>query len=261
MSFASIIISYLMIAGGISGAFLGLMSAHLGGAAAQVAFYGAFGAGAFIGGFLAARASRGSTIIEPALGALLLVATLCGLIVATPIGMLLWKIDTHDATKVAAIAGGAAFVGALIGAFISEKALGAATRSSIPWILYVAFAVIGGCFLAFCVTTALGSRIAQTVGEAVSDTQTGTLLGGIGVGCLLAGLAAGASARTRVLVASFIGAAIGVFGFFMLSRFLEGGEPKADELAGAGIIACGGAVITLIGASIGWVAVGRRRAG
>jgi hypothetical protein len=260
-SFASIVISYLMTAGGISGALLGLMYLHLGGEAAQPAFFAAFGVGALVGAFFAARASRGSTIIEPAIAALLVVATVCGLIVTTPIGAVLWNIARDEAARVAGIAGGAAFVGALVGAWLSEKVFGAATRSSIPWILYVALAAIGGCFLAFFVATALGARQARTVGEAVSDGQTATLLGGVGVGCLLAGLAAGASARTRVLAASFLGAAIGVFGFFLLARFLLGGQPKSDELVGAGVIAAGGAIVALAGAALGWSLVGRRNAG
>ena len=79
-SIASVFLSYLMIAGGISAALLGLTYVELEPKMAEIAFFAAFGAGAFLGGFFAARASRGSTVAEPAVGAVLLVGTICALL-------------------------------------------------------------------------------------------------------------------------------------------------------------------------------------
>src|SRR5262249_9221656 len=147
-SFASVLISWFMIAGGISGAFLGAAFLHVASDQSELLFYGVFAVGAFVGAFFAARASAGSTIVEPVLGPVLPIATLCGLMLATPVGQLIWHLGADQATKPAAISAGAALAGALVGAYVSEKAFGESTRSSLRWILYVAFAVIGGCFLA-----------------------------------------------------------------------------------------------------------------
>jgi hypothetical protein len=259
-SFASILISTFMITGGIAGAFLGATYLHIEGDAAAYAFYGVFGIGALVGAFFAARASAGSTILEPALGAVLSIGALGALILATPIGQLVWHLAPGAAARPAAIAGGAALAGALVGAYVSEKAFGASTRSAIPWILYVAFAATGGCFLATYGAMALAARQPATVGEAVNDSQALLLFAGIGGGCLLAGLASGASARTRILFASFVGSLVGVFGFFVLFQYLSKGAPDRDVLLGAAVIGVGGGIIALLGSSLGWAAVGKRNA-
>jgi hypothetical protein len=266
-SIASVFLSYLMVAGGISAALLALTYLELPPERAEIAFVAAFGAGAFIGGFFAARASHGSTVAEPVIGALLLVGTLVALLVATPIGKLMWRLAQDQLTRTAAIVGGASLAGALLGAWISEKLLGESTRSSIPWVLYVAVAVIGGCFMAFLAAAAVrfGALEPKTLGDAVDAerAQQITVFAGIGVGCLLAGLASGASARTRVLLASFLGAAGGVLGFFALASALQGtgGRLEGDALAGAAVIACGGGLVALLATALGWAAVGRSRAG
>ena len=257
-SFASVLISTFMIAGGISGAFLGAAFLHVEGETASYVFYAVFGVGSFLGAFFAARASAGSTILEPALGAILTIGILCGLMLVTPVGQLVWHLAGTDLAKPAGIAGGAAFVGALIGAFVSEKAFGESTRSGFPWILYVAFAAMGGCFLALYVTMAFATRQPSTVGEAAQNSQALLLIVGIGAGCLLAGLASGASARSRILAAAFLGGLIGVFGFFLIFQYLVTGAPKTEELVGAAIVAAGGGIVALLGTSLGWATFGRK---
>lgn len=259
-SFASVLISWLMIAGGISGAFLGAAFLHVTAESSELLFYGVFGVGAFVGAFFAARASAGSTIVEPVLGAILTIATLCGLMLATPVGQLIWHFGAEQAAKPAAISGGATLVGALVGAYVSEKAFGESTRSSLPWILYVAFAVIGGCFLATYVMIAFAAQQPSTVGEASQRSQALVLVVGIGAGCLIAGLAAGASARTRILIASLLGGLAGVFGFFYLFQVLTVGSPKTEEIIGAAVVALAGGVVSLIGAAAGWAVAGKKAA-
>lgn len=263
-SLASVFLSYLMIAGGISAGLLGLTYLKLDPSQSEIAFYAAFGVGAFFGGWFAARASSGSTVAEPAIGALLFVGTICALMIATPIGKLLWRVAQDQLTKTAAICGGASLIGGLIGAWISERALGESTRHGFPWILYVAIAAIGGCFLSFLAALAVrfGAVDATTIGGMAENDRAmqATVLIGIGVGCLIAGLASGASARTRILVAAFLGAAGGVFGFFALASAMQGSQLDRDALAGAGVIAVGGGLVALLAAALGWAAVGRSRA-
>jgi hypothetical protein len=89
------------------------------------------------------------------------------------------------------------------------------------------------------------------------DLGTAILIG-IGAGCLLAGLAIGASARTRPLIASLLGGGIGVAGFFALVT--RASPPDKDATAGLAVLAAGGALVTLIGTGLGWAMFGRRGA-
>jgi hypothetical protein len=263
-SIASVFLSYLMIAGGIAAGLLALTQLGVEASSPQLLLAGAFGAGALVGGFFAARASRGSTVAEPAIGAVLVVATLCGVLLATPIGRMFWRLAQEELTRTALILGGAALAGALVGAFVSEKAFGSSTRWSLPWVLYVALAVAGGCFLAALAAGAV--RFAtfepETVGgqfESDKAMQV-TVMAGIAGGCFLAGLCAGASSRTRILIASFLGAGLGVFGFFLLVGRFSRAELDQEALIAAAVVAAGGGVITLLSTALGWAAVGKRRA-
>jgi len=257
-SFSSILNSYFMVAGGVVLALLAVLLLKLEGNTPLVA---AVGAGAFVGGFFAARASRGSTIIEPAIGAALLVATTAALIAATPVGPYIWHVGKDDVMKVAGIVGGVALMGALVGSFISEKALGAATPHAFPWILYVALAVVGGAFVAWQVGFALPFQTVVGGIGSDADTASNVMLIGIGVGAFLSGIGAGASARTRILAAAFLGGAIGVAAFFVLFKQLTGEGWSSNLLGGIALIAGGGAVVTTLGAALGWGAVGRKYAG
>jgi hypothetical protein len=85
------------------------------------------------------------------------------------------------------------------------------------------------------------------------------MLFGIGAGCLLAGLAVGASAWTRPLIAAFLGSGAGLAGFFTLIARTH--PVDKDTMIGFAMFAVGGAIVTLVGAGLGWAALGRRHAG
>src|SRR5688572_1774081 len=127
-SFASVIISYFLVAGGM---VLGLIGFALLEQKSEAMVYAAFGAGAFVGGFVAGRASRGSTIVEPALGSILLIGTVVAMGAATPVGKVVWSVASQQIGKTAGIIGGVSVVGALAGAFLSEKLMGESTTSGI----------------------------------------------------------------------------------------------------------------------------------
>jgi hypothetical protein len=251
-SFASVVLSYFLVGGGMFTATLVGSQLQLG---SELAGYALLAAGAFVGGFVAARASRGQTILEPAIGAVAVVASIVGLAAATPIGKLIWVVAQDQTMKFVGAVGLAGIVGALLGAWLSERLLGDATRSSIPWLIYTAMAAFGACLLA----TLLASIIVLgTHGAAATADQLGqVMLIGIAGGCLIAGLAVGASARVRPLIAALLGGGLGVTGFFALvARTSQ--DDRSDVVAGIAVLASGGAVVTLIGALIGWLAVGRR---
>jgi hypothetical protein len=259
-SLSSVLLSFLMICGGVSAALLGLTYLELDPSQAEMAVYAAFAAGGFVGGFFAARASRGSTVLEPAIAAVLVVGALLGMLLATEIGRTLWTMAQQEITRHALFAGGAALVGSLLGAWISERLLGASTRSSIPWVLYVAFAVIGGCCVAYVAATALRHSAVGSLRElAESDRAMHiTRFVGIGAGCVIAGLASGASARTRVSIAAFLGAAAGVVGFSVLEASYRGTRLTQDASVALAIIGAGGGVLALLASAVGWAAVGKR---
>lgn len=251
-SFASVILSYFLVGGGMFTATLVGTQLRLG---SQLAAYALFAAGALVGGFVAARASRGQTILEPAIGAVAVVATIVGLAAATPFGKLIWVMAQDQTMTFVGSFGLAGVVGALVGAFVSEKLLGEATQSSIPWILYAALSTFGGCLLAtlFASLVFLGDNAATRSGLDL----TAAILIGIGGGCLLAGLAVGASSRVRPLLAALFGGGLGVAGFFTLVTRASPPD-RSDATAGIALLAAGGAIVTLIGTLLGWVTVGRR---
>src|SRR5258707_10913449 len=114
-SFASVILSYFLVAGGL---FSGMLANGYIKSTSEIVGYLFIALGSFAGGFVAARASRGSTIIEPAIGAVLVIATIVGLFAGTGVGKLLWASDSSSAAKAVALLGGSAAVGALGGAFV-----------------------------------------------------------------------------------------------------------------------------------------------
>lgn len=252
-SFSSLILSYFLVGGGMFAATLLLGQLHL---TDTLAEYGVLAGGAVVGGFVAARASRGETIFEPVLGAILVIGTIVGLAATTPIGKLIWAVAQDQTMKFVGTVGAAGIVGALVGAVIGEKLFGEATRSSIPWLVYAALSVFGASLLA-----TLFASIAVLRGgndSASSDALTKGILIGIGGGCLLAGLAIGASARVRPLLASLVGGGIGVAGYFAL--IARASPPDHDTLTGWAILAAGGALVTMIGTGMGWMTVGRHGA-
>lgn len=251
-SFASVILSYFLVGGGMFSATLVGYELQV---SSELAMYGALAIGAFVGGFVAARASPGETILEPAIGAVAVIATIVGLAAATSMGQQLWA-SAHDETlKFVGAVGLSSVVGAVLGAFLAERFLGEATRSSLPWLVYTALSVFGASLLA----TLLGSIfLMQKHGAEASDTESGlVMVVGIGVGCLVAGFAVGASARVRPLLAAFFGGGIGLAGYVTLILKLAAAV-KDDAIAGVAVMAVAGALVTLLGTALGWAMVGRR---
>jgi hypothetical protein len=252
-SVASVILSYFLVAGGtflttIVAARLGIQNEYLG--------YLIMGVGGLFGGLLAGRASAGSTIVEPAIGSVLMVGSLfvLGLALAgkEDRSLLLLPSSIKGLSLTAAASAG----GGIAGAFVAEK-LGPASTSSAAWILYVMFAGFGA------------GVIGTIFGASLGKGEPGPLLGVVALCSLLVGLASGASARSRPLLATLFGGAIGVGAFFFLTVIvlvsLFSPEASASSIpseayAGFAIVAVGAGIVTMIGAAIGWAAVGKKAA-
>jgi hypothetical protein len=246
-SFASVILSYFLVGGGMFTATLVAGQLHLD---SEYLWYAVLAAGAFVGGFIAARASRGSTIVEPAIGAVAVVGTIVALAAKTPLGQTLWAFAQDQTMRFVGSVGVSGIAGALIGATISEKLFGESTRSSIPWLLYSALSTFGACLL-----VTLFAALVLLSGEADKLDPGVVILIGLAAGCLIAGLAIGASSRVRPLIAALLGGGLGVAGFYAL---IAGATPSERDQAGIAILAVGGGIITLIGTAVGWAVVGRR---
>jgi hypothetical protein len=252
-SFASVVLSYFLVAGGM---FTGMLALGYLKIQSEGAAYLFLGLGAFVGGYIAARASRGSTILEPAIGGLAVVGTLVALTAATSVGKMIWAVNHGEAVKAIALTAGSAGFGAIAGAWIAEKFFGEPAVSSLPWFAYTAFATFGSCLIVTLVAT-----VAVVTGDgsaAELDSLVRMMLMGLGAGCLVGGIAVGASARTRPLLAALVGGALGVAGFTLLVTRSSPGSK--EETTGIIVLAVGGGVVTLIGALIGWAAVGKRAA-
>lgn len=254
-SFASVILSYFLVAGGT---FFTLLLAGRLGVHAEYAGYAIMAAGAFLGGVIAARASHGSTIVEPAIGAIAMVLSLVGLGFAVSNSEARDVILLPQSMKAIGLTAGASAFGGIAGAAVSEKLFGEATTSSLPWVLYVSLA-------------SFGAGVMGTIfGSVIGKGEAGPLFGMLAACCALVGISTGAAARTRTLGASFLGGVLGVGGFFLLAILLfvsllssarEGGaaEVPSEVYAGVAVVAVGAGILTLIGSLIGWAAVGSKQ--
>jgi hypothetical protein len=250
-SLASVILSYFLVAGGMFTAMLAL--GYMKNTNEGVGYL-VLAAGAFVGGFVAARASRGRTIVEPAIGGLAVVATIVGLIAGSSAGHYVWAVSHDEVVKAVALFGASGGLGALAGAAGSEKLFGEPSESTAPWLLYTAFATFGSCLMVTLIAAALAMGGATESAGGLAKM----LLVGLALGCFVGGGAVGASARSRPLVASLVGGGAGVAGFCLL---VTRTAPKDnDAAAGIAVLAVGGAVVTMLGALVGWAAVGKRQA-
>ncbi len=254
-SFASVLFSYFLIMGGTWLTALIAMRAGIGGGS-EVVGYILMAVGGFLGGLIAGRASRGSTIIEPAIGAVLLILSFVALgAIASSDAKVILVGSTMKALALTALASGAGGVG---GAFVAEKVFGDSEGGSGSWILYIAVGAMGATIVGFLFGGVLGKGSA------------GAIFGFFALAMALLGGAAGASAPRRPLGAAFLGGFLGVAFLFILGAVVfasamnkagaEAGKIPSEVYIGLIIIALVAGIATLIGAAIGWAAVGKKNA-
>jgi hypothetical protein len=245
-------LSYFLIAGGtfFAGLFAGRIGIH-----SEYLGYIILALGGFLGGILAARASKGSTVIEPAIGAVLLLGSFVAIGVVTS-GSEAGSLLLPATMKAIALTAGASAGGGIVGALVTEKLFGDADASGFGWILIVALATFGA------------GVMGSTFGGVIGGNSAGPLFGLLATCCLVVGIATGASATARPLGAAFLGGIVGLGGFFFLAVYVivsifggsGSGEAKipSEAYAGIAIVAGGGGLVTMIGALIGWSAAGKK---
>jgi len=252
-SFASVVLSYFLIAGGtfFAALFAGRLGIH-----SEYLGYIILALGGFLGGIVAARASKGSTVVEPAIGAVVLLASfvVLGLIAS---GGEARSLLIPSTMKAIGLTAGASAGGGIVGALVTEKLFGDKDASGFGWIVIVALATFGAGVIGTMFAGALGGGSA------------GPMFGLLALCCLFVGIATGASASSRPLGAAFLGGIVGLGGFFFLAVYVllsvfkgeAGGDSgiPSEAYAGIAIIAGGAGLVTLIGALIGWGAVGSKQ--
>jgi len=254
-SFASVVLSYFLTAGGLFAGSILITKLHT---TSEVVGLLCMAIGSFIGGFFAARASRGSTIIEPAIGAVLVVATIVLAAVGGESAHTMMQLGSSGIGKAVAEMTAALVIGAVAGAFVSEKAFGEATTSGAPWILYSALTSLGAMIMVGTIVVIVAVR-----GESSVDKLTTMILVGIVSGAFVGGVAIGASARMRVMGPAFLGGALGIVAVTLLGLTQGGGRGMHEDGAAAGIaiVAVIAGIVTMLGAGTGWVIWGKKNAG
>ncbi|MEZ4404361.1 MAG: hypothetical protein R3B06_30350 [Kofleriaceae bacterium] len=252
-SISSVLLSYFLVAGGIALGLLLFVTLKLAG---QVGLYGVLAVGGAIGGAIAARASRGSTVIEPAIGSLLVIATLVAVLLGTGVGELLWHVASDEIIRLVVLSAGAAAVGAIAGAVVVERAVPGHSDSPVAWLVYIAVATLGASVVGLVV---MGGAIAR--GQSGDGALAGMFFGAMGAGALITGLAAGVAAPRRLLMMSLAGAAAGVMGFFLMLRGLpSNGGDDGEAAAGFAVMGVGCGLLAMVGNLLAWSLYGRRRA-
>ena len=118
-SFASVVLSYFLTAGGLLTGSILITKLHT---TSEVVGLLCWAIGSFIGGFFAARASRGSTIIEPAIGAVLVVLTIVATAAGSDTGKVMWHMGDSGIGKVLAEITAALVIGAAAGLYPALRA-------------------------------------------------------------------------------------------------------------------------------------------
>ena len=188
-----------------------------------------------------------------------MILTLVAVFVGTEAGAVLWHVAKNEIMRTVMIAGGASAAGAILGAVLAEKVATGHAEGGLSWLLLVAVAMLGACFVSTVVLVGAAVR-----GTSDSDTLAGMFFIAMAIGALLAGLVSGASAPRRILLINLIGVLIGVMGYYLMIVGLPGFASKDGEdgkaALGFAIIGLGCGLIALLGAAIGWATIGKRAA-
>jgi hypothetical protein len=241
--------SYLLVSGGfiLSTLLLGITAPKVQGVASFIVLLAFWAGGAFAGGYLAGRASEGKTIAEPAIGAVLFIASLFALFTLTEIGTFILQAligaPGGEGLKFLGMIAGAFLVGGLLGAALGEKA--EAKPSGVTLSLLAAFMVLGGIFVGLFVVGMIALRRAET---GVTPDMAVPALGGVALGALVGGFGA---ARAGGSVKSTAGGSL-LTGLLFFAFARKGGD---NAVTGAAVLLVGILICATIGALIG-----RRRA-
>jgi hypothetical protein len=252
--FGWILVSYFMIAGGfiLVGSMYGLMKIQN-----QYAGWAFYFLGAAFGGFFAGRASEGRTIIEPAVGGVLLMLSIIGLIALVPGVRKLWSLaDKEKVTFYAVVIGVLIGAGGLIGATLGERtAPDPRPVDRIRWMGVSALITLGMFFFVFVVMAILMLRDAKA-GSSISDDTGGTIvLVSLAASAFFGGFVTQAVAPEKMNWAC--GAGFMVVILAMIGLVSAQGKAPGDAVGGMIILGGLGTIVGALGALVGWATIGK----
>jgi hypothetical protein len=253
LSVGWVLVSFLMIAGGFTLAAVAILLTEATGewVGQSVLFLGALA-----GGFFAGRASPGTTVAEPGLAGVLLIATMfafLSLVPGTDAFYAAWaSTATMAALKMAFVTGLGGFIGGLIG---EKTSRGEPSPSAWRWWGISTLVNLGTTYLAMGLLAVLMLRSEDNLSD-------GDLMGiafvAYAVGALSSGFVSQAIAPRPMALACGAGA-LGLF-IVVLVGNLAMGSLTADMVLGAVVVGGVGTGVGALGARLGWAAIGSRRA-
>ena len=253
MNIGWVIGSYFLVSGGFVLAFIGQMILPVPPEKAIIGFYGLAAVASLFGGMVAARASKGDTILEPALGALLFIGSLVATFTMTTFGTAVAKLAGHafpqDTTQFLAITGGCFFGGALVGAFLGERVGGDSQPGGIFKIAQSFFSVLGGMFIGVFAVALLMLQKASEGTKTSADDNAVMVLAGLAIGSALGGLTArrgGSGIGTTALGALMTSI------LFMVA-FID----HKDGITSGGVVGGAAMICATVGAILGSIGMGK----
>ena len=264
-SISWVIASFLMICGGLAMAFGAAVAA---GFRTELAAYGAFAAGATVGGFTAGRASPHRSFLEPAIAGALVVLVVLAFARATPIGKMAITLFSDAVTELSYRLGGIGFAAGLVGALVGEGITrGPPPSGGLRWMWTSTLVTAGALLVA---STAAGVILLNEAAEQVIAQFFAGELGSrplieegriamtvaisTAAAAFLGGMVTQMAAPRRMLLAAASGALLSVAGVVVVAGIITGepldaAMPAAITGAIAGAIAWAGA---LLGKLISW---------
>jgi hypothetical protein len=268
-----VVVSYFLVLGGIAAAMVIAVATEI---RDERIGYGLVAAGAAIGGLFAGRASPHLSLLEPAVAAALVIASLVVFLSQTLLGQLVDVLihavtadtasDGSDRWRHIGIIAGVAAVGGLVGGLIGELTRrGEPSPGALRW-MGMAILITSGTLLASSIVSHVllvdralrdGGMARVLAGDSLvtDDALVRVTLIALAAGAFLGGLVTQGAAPVRRLAAIGVAVAVG-YGGLLLALVDPRHGMDSDTAVGVAVIAVAGGLLAIVGAAIGRV-VGR----
>lgn len=245
-----------MVAGGfvLAGTAVALLEIS---SSSEVLSYAFLFAGPAVGGFFAGRASPGSTMVEPGMGALLLFASLFALLATVPGIQELMSEASNAGIARAGLAGLVVGAGGFVGGLLGERTSKEPSHSGIRWLGLSALIALGAMFvvsMALFMLVQFDAMQAESTGD---DSAAAFGMAIVGLSAFLGGLVTQAAAPRRLLLASGGGMSlvlVGLVPFALTASKVHG----SDAVLGLLVLAVPCIGIGALGALLSWTFKRRR---
>jgi hypothetical protein len=243
-----VLASYFLIAGGIA---IAAVTLSVFAVASRTTSDAVFFVGALLGGLFAGRASRHKAVLEPAVAALLVVATMIAIFTVGLGRSFTWASD-GGLLPVPIQLGLLAGLGGLVGGLIGRRSRAAGRIDSpLRWWGIAILVNLGATFM-------LVSLAAMSVAERGGDPDLAALFLGLGASWFVSGLVAQAIMPRKMIWVSGAGS----IGIILLGAAFSAsqGNLQVGATVGAAFLWGIGTLVGALGAQVGWSLIGSRAA-